>query len=104
MIIAIDGYSSTGKSTFAKLIAARLGLIYLDSGAIYRAVTLFALQSGYIKDNVIDTVALEQDLATGKVKISYNRENPEGRAEISGENRYIRLISWSHSRNNPGNI
>nr|HPH53793.1 (d)CMP kinase [Bacteroidales bacterium] len=52
MIIAIDGYSSTGKSTFAKLIAARLGLIYLDSGAIYRAVTLFALQHGYIKDNV----------------------------------------------------
>ena len=54
MIIAIDGYSSTGKSTFAKLIAARLGLIYLDSGAIYRAV-IFALQHGYIKGNVIDT-------------------------------------------------
>jgi cytidylate kinase len=101
MIIAIDGYSSTGKSTFAKLIAARLGLIYLDSGAIYRAVTLFALQSGYIKDNVIDTVALEQDLATGKVKISYNRENPEGRAEIclNGVNveSRIRLLDVSDS-------
>lgn len=82
MIIAIDGYSSTGKSTFAKLIAARLGLIYLDSGAIYRAVTLFALQHGYIKDNVIDTPSLEQDLVAGKVEISYNRDNPEGRAEI----------------------
>lgn len=101
MIIAIDGYSSTGKSTFAKLIAARLGLIYLDSGAIYRAVTLFALQSGYIKDNVIDTAALEQDLAAGKVKISYNRENPEGRAEIclNGVNveSRIRLLDVSDS-------
>ena len=58
MIIAIDGYSSTGKSTFAKLIAARLGLIYLDSGAIYRTVTLFALQSGYITGNVIDNEAM----------------------------------------------
>ena len=82
MIIAIDGYSSTGKSTFAKLIAARLGLIYLDSGAIYRTVTLFALQSGYITGNVIDNEALKQDIDSGKVKISYSMDNPEGRAEI----------------------
>ncbi len=99
MIIAIDGYSSTGKSTFAKLIADRLGLIYLDSGAIYRAVTLFALQRGYIADKVIDTGTLEADLVAGKVEISYNRDNPQGKAEIclNGENveSQIRLLDVS---------
>jgi cytidylate kinase len=101
MIIAIDGYSSTGKSTFAKLIAARLGLIYLDSGAIYRAVTLFALQRGYIADNEIDTATLEQDLVEGKVEISYSKDNPEGRAEIclNGVNveSRIRLLDVSNN-------
>ena len=42
IIIAIDGYSSTGKSSFAKLIASRLGYIYVDTGALYRAITYFA--------------------------------------------------------------
>ncbi|NMB37763.1 MAG: (d)CMP kinase [Bacteroidales bacterium] len=101
MIIAIDGYSSTGKSTFAKLIADRLGLIYLDSGAIYRAVTLFALQRGYIVDKVIDTGALEADLAADKVEISYNRDNPQDKAEIclNGENveSQIRLLDVSNN-------
>ena len=47
IIIAVDGYSSTGKSTFAKLLAKELGFLYLDSGALYRGVTLFALENGY---------------------------------------------------------
>lgn len=46
LIIAIDGYSSTGKSTFAKLIAARLGYVYVDTGAMYRAVTLYCMEKG----------------------------------------------------------
>lgn len=50
IIIAIDGYSSTGKSSFAKLIAARLGYLYLDSGALYRAVTLYCIENGLIDD------------------------------------------------------
>ena len=54
IIIAIDGYSSTGKSTFAKLISKDFGFLYLDSGALYRGVTLFALESGFIKDGKID--------------------------------------------------
>ena len=54
IIIAIDGYSSTGKSTFAKLISKDFGFLYLDSGALYRGVTLFALESGFIKDGNID--------------------------------------------------
>lgn len=48
IIIAVDGYSSTGKSTFAKLVAKAFGFLYLDSGAMYRGVTLFAQEQGYI--------------------------------------------------------
>jgi len=49
--IAIDGYSSTGKSTIAKQIAKELGYVYVDSVAMYRAVTLYALQNGFISEN-----------------------------------------------------
>ena len=54
IIITVDGYSSCGKSTFAKAIATGLGYIYIDSGAMYRAVTLFALRRGLVKDGVAD--------------------------------------------------
>ena len=50
MVVAVDGYSSTGKSTVAKLVAARLGLMYIDTGAMYRAVTLKALREGAIDE------------------------------------------------------
>ena len=64
IIIAIDGYSSTGKSSFAKIIANEFSFLYLDSGALYRGVTLFAIENGFISDdNAIDvpglTLALE---------------------------------------------
>ena len=49
IIIAIDGYSSTGKSSFAKIIANEFSFLYLDSGALYRGVTLFAIENGFIK-------------------------------------------------------
>ena len=48
--IAIDGFSSTGKSTVAKQLAKALGYVYVDSGAMYRAVTLFAMQNGFIDE------------------------------------------------------
>lgn len=72
IIIAIDGYSSTGKSSFAKIVANEFGFLYLDSGALYRGVTLFAIESGLIDENCsIDvpalTAALEDlDLHFGK--------------------------------------
>lgn len=53
IIIAIDGYSSTGKSTLAKALASVLGYTYIDSGAMYRAVTLYALRFGYVNDSVV---------------------------------------------------
>jgi len=59
IIIAIDGYSSTGKSSFAKIIAKEFSFLYLDSGALYRGVTLFAIENGFIsEDNNIDIPAL----------------------------------------------
>ena len=54
IIIAIDGHSSCGKSTFAKAIAARLGYIFIDTGAMYRAVTLYALENGAITSGIVD--------------------------------------------------
>jgi len=63
IIIAIDGYSSTGKSSFAKLVAAEFGFLYLDSGAMYRGVTLYAMENGLISDNgAIDIPALVEGL------------------------------------------
>ena len=63
IIIAIDGYSSTGKSSFAKIIAEEFSFLYLDSGALYRGVTLFAIENGYISnDNTINVPALAQAL------------------------------------------
>ena len=63
IIIAIDGYSSTGKSSFAKIIAKEFEFLYLDSGALYRGVTLFAIENGFISDdNTIDVPGLEKAL------------------------------------------
>ena len=61
IIIAIDGYSSTGKSSFAKIIAKEFSFLYLDSGALYRGVTLFAIENGFISDDcTIDVSGLEK--------------------------------------------
>ena len=63
IIIAIDGYSSTGKSSFAKIIANEFSFLYLDSGALYRGVTLFAMENGFIgADNTINVPALEKGM------------------------------------------
>ena len=65
IIIAIDGYSSTGKSSFAKIIANEFSFLYLDSGALYRGVTLFAIENGYISDdNTINVPELEKGMET----------------------------------------
>ena len=71
IIIAIDGYSSTGKGTFAVEIARRLGILYLDSGALYRTVTLYALQHEEIEWNgTIRERQLQEDILLGKIEIS----------------------------------
>lgn len=60
--IAVDGYSSTGKSTFAKMVAKEFGFLYLDSGAMYRGVTLFAMEGGMAPDGKINEDALKAAL------------------------------------------
>ena len=62
LIIAIDGYSSCGKSTFAKSIAKELNYIYIDSGAMYRAVTLYCMRRNFIGKDGLNTAGVLAEL------------------------------------------
>lgn len=78
--IAIDGFSSCGKSTMAKDLAKEIGYIYVDTGAMYRSVTLYAMQHGMFgDDNSIDTAALEK--AMPQIKISFRLNAETGRPD-----------------------
>lgn len=74
IIIAVDGYSSTGKSTFAKLVAKEFAFLYLDSGAMYRGVTLFAIEKGLIKGESIDEPALKAALPELELHFKHGEE------------------------------
>ncbi len=78
--IAIDGYSSTGKSTVAKQLADWLDYIYVDTGAMYRAVTLYAMRHGYISDGFFDKSSLVNNLEN--ISISFTRNKASGKAEV----------------------
>ncbi len=80
IIIAIDGHSSCGKSTFAKAIAARLGYIFIDTGAMYRAVTLYALEHGAIAMGIVDEERIEAML--GDIEISFRFNSERGASDI----------------------
>ncbi|WP_269684668.1 (d)CMP kinase [Flavobacterium lacustre] len=70
--IAIDGFSSTGKSTLAKQLAKKLGYVYVDTGAMYRAVALFAMQNGYISLDFFDKETLINSLPFIKLEFKFN--------------------------------
>lgn len=72
--IAIDGFSSTGKSTVAKRLANALGYVYVDSGAMYRAVTLFAMRNGFIQSDCFDKEGLISQLNDVKIDFSFNED------------------------------
>lgn len=72
--IAIDGFSACGKSTMAKNLANQIGYIYIDSGAMYRAVTLFAIQNNLIKNDNIDIEVLENKINDIKIEFIINKE------------------------------
>lgn len=72
--IAIDGFSSTGKSTLAKQLAEHLGYVYVDTGAMYRAVTFFAMQNGYITTDFFDKQTLINSLPSIKLHFEFNSE------------------------------
>jgi len=78
--IAIDGFSSTGKSTVAKQIAKHLGYVYVDTGAMYRAVTFYAMQNGLISDDDFNKEALIYQLP--KINISFKFNEALGFAEV----------------------
>ena len=70
--IAIDGFSSTGKSTVAKELAKKLEYIYVDSGAMYRAVTLFAMQEGFVGSDFFELKALTENLHSIHLSFQFN--------------------------------
>jgi cytidylate kinase len=72
--IAIDGFSSTGKSTIAKLIAKKYNFIYVDTGAMYRAVTLFAMQNNLISNAFMDQTSLIKKLKEITLSFQFNRK------------------------------
>ncbi len=78
--IAIDGYSSTGKSTIAKQLAKQLGYIYVDTGAMYRAVTLYALNNEYVGGDEDNIDALINDLP--KINLKFRFNETQGFAEM----------------------
>ena len=85
IVIAIDGFSSCGKSTFAKAIAARLGYIFIDTGAMYRAVTLYALEQGAIRDGEVDAEAVVKLLPEINISFSFNAERGASDIYVNGE-------------------
>lgn len=86
IIIAIDGHSSCGKSTVAKDIAQRFDLRYVDTGAMYRAVTLFALRNGLIKGQTVDADILQSKIEEVEVLFKKNPETGIVATFLNGEN------------------
>ena len=99
IIIAIDGFSSCGKSTFAKAIAARLGYIFIDTGAMYRAVTLCALEQGAISDEAVDVEKVVSLLPQINISFRFNAERGASDVYVNGEcvEHKIRTIEVSNA-------
>ena len=95
--IAIDGFSSTGKSTVAKQLAKHLGYIYVDTGAMYRAVTLFAMQNAFIDKEHFDIVGLVTKLNEITISFTFNPELGFAEVYLNGKNieREIRTLEVS---------
>lgn len=84
--IAIDGFSSCGKSTMAKDLAREVGYIYVDTGAMYRAVTLFAMRGGMFgADGAVDTAALEAAMDDIVISFRFNEETGRPDTYLNGE-------------------
>ncbi len=104
--IAIDGYSSTGKSTLAKQLAKALGYVYVDTGAMYRAVTLYAIRNGMAKDVAKDKKALVRSLPKIILKFQYNKDLGLAEIYLNEENveKEIRTLEVSRSVSNVSTI
>ena len=85
IIVAIDGFSSCGKSTMAKILAREANYIYIDTGAMYRAVSLFCQQNGWMTENEMDIESINKNISDIKLEFI---NNDKGNADIylNGEN------------------
>ena len=84
IVIAIDGFSSCGKSTFAKAIAARLGYIFIDTGAMYRAVTLYSLEHGAVVDGEVRQDKVVELLPQIEISFRFNAERGASDIYVNG--------------------
>lgn len=97
--IAIDGYSSCGKSTMAKDLASEIGYVYIDSGAMYRAVTLYAIEHGIIANDKIDEERLSEALKDINISFQFNSERGRPDTYLNGQRvedriRTMEVSSW----------
>ena len=84
--IAIDGHSSCGKSTIAKAVASKYGMRYIDTGAMYRAVTLYCMNNKIIKNKVVDIVKLLEVLDQITINFEFNAEKNKSETILNGKN------------------
>jgi cytidylate kinase len=98
IVIAIDGYSSCGKSTLAKQLAKELGYIYVDTGAMYRAVAYYASQEGFFDKNVLSVSKLLAALPKINITFSFNTALNTSETCLNGKNieQFIRTIDISN--------
>ena len=98
IIIAIDGFSSTGKSTVAKQIAKHLSYVYIDSGAMYRAVTYFAMTHGFIDKEKFNIEGLISNLKNINISFKFNKNLGFSEVYLNGENieKQIRTLEVSN--------
>ena len=97
--IAIDGHSSCGKSTMAKALAKQLGYVYVDTGAMYRCVTLYALRNNCFNDDEsVNTEKLQAEMDSVHISFQFNPETGKADAYLNGENveNEIRLMEVSN--------
>lgn len=95
--IAIDGHSSCGKSTMAKDLACRIGYVYIDTGAMYRAVTLFAMRHNLIANGQVDAAKLQEEMGNIHISLRLNPETQRPDTYLNGEcvEREIRTMEVS---------
>ena len=99
IIIAVDGYSSTGKSTTAKAVAKALGYVYIDTGAMYRGVTYLALEKGLVSTQGVEIKPLMKALRHSKFNFVYNPALGFSELYLDGKNiedniRSIDVANW----------